>query len=324
MQLMNGQYFIYFYYNKDDTLLYIGKAIDVWARWKGHNDPWKNEVCKIGVLECPDRAAMDVLESYFITKMPTKYNKAGLAHGYTGLEIAGLGTPILYSLDEFRERYRPVPQMVQPPKEVLPPKLVNTAKRTSKRMQFHEKLLDVGFSILEVDKTINLLDVNLLQLDLDYVCFKYQNVYLMPRVTPLKKIIANENRPKATRRTNETLLVIKEYLSSPTFSKREENDGVHHTFKFCGSYDDTIHITKDIMAFSSLYSIKKVSYNGRKEDIAHIGYNIFGCIGCEWLHSDTYLIDIHFTKDHFKMLQPEINESSLVYDFEKILEVFPD
>ena len=99
--MKNEKYCVYFYYANDDTLLYIGKSLNVGMRWIGHQEEWKSEVAKIGVREYPDRAAMDVFEHYYITKCKPKYNKAFLEHGTTTVKIIDTYNMKMYSVKDF-------------------------------------------------------------------------------------------------------------------------------------------------------------------------------------------------------------------------------
>ena len=196
------KYFVYFYYDSKDTLLYIGKAVDVGARWNGHNDPWKHEVCKIGVITCPDRAAMDVLESYFITKMPTKYNKAGLQHGYTAFEISNEPIPVVYSLDEFKKKFL---------KKA-------TGKSSEPKLPVEERLRAAGFEILELGPRVNLFDEALLQKDLDRVCFRYRNFYLVSRYSHhlgIPGYYVKKSEAQLSHRTNNVIQNVKSILCNP-------------------------------------------------------------------------------------------------------------
>lgn len=103
---------VYFYYDIDGELLYIGKSLDVGARWNGHTEPWMKDVAEVGIIECPDRAGMDVLESYCIAKLPSKYNKGGTEHGYTELDLFDATQQIRYSVEDFKDLF------VQNPKSV--------------------------------------------------------------------------------------------------------------------------------------------------------------------------------------------------------------
>lgn len=304
---MSKKFFIYFYYGKDDVLLYIGKSIDVWARWVGHDEAWKNEVCKIGVLECADHAEMDILERYFIAKIPTKYNKAGLEHGYTGLEISGLKSPITYSLEEFKEKYCPRP--------------VNKKSRTSNKATYQERLADAGYSILEVGEIVNLLDEELLQYDLDKVCLKYRDVYAIPNLPKQRRKRKNDSESEPTHRVNNVILTTKECLSNATFSIRKENNNRVFTFEF--SDEDVFYEKKigEIWNFSYLYQWNIVP---DKRRTAFIGMNLMNHIIKYKDESGSCRIDVEFSKDSTEILSIDFEKNIINYNMKKIFEYCHD
>lgn len=155
---MNEKYYVYFYYNENNDLLYIGQAKNVYNRWIGHkndkNDYWTSEVFTIGVREYEDYAIMDVFESYYIKKYPTKYNKARLNYGYTECDINDTSILKKYSIDEFISEYAPKQEM-------------------DCNLTYEEELKDKGVTVVETDK-IDLFDENILSnINLDKVWFKY-------------------------------------------------------------------------------------------------------------------------------------------------------
>lgn len=98
-------FFVYFYYGKNDKLLYVGQSIDVGRRWQQHDEPWMNEVCKIGVREYPDSVTMDIFEYYYIARLFPKYNVSRLHRGTTTTDIGDPTTLTIYTLEEFKEKY---------------------------------------------------------------------------------------------------------------------------------------------------------------------------------------------------------------------------
>lgn len=153
---MHEKYYVYFYYDKNDELLYIGQAKEgVYERWQSHTEPWKDEVFTIGVREYEDEAIMDVFENYYIKKYPTKYNKARLNQGYTKCDINDNSTLKKYSIDEFCANYGP--------------------KQKKNNSKLDEKIKEKGIEIIETNK-IDLFDKELLSnTNLDKIWFKYEN-----------------------------------------------------------------------------------------------------------------------------------------------------
>lgn len=305
---MSKEFFIYFYYGKDDVLLYIGKSIDVWARWVGHDEAWKNEVCKIGVLECADHAEMDILERYFIAKIPTKYNKAGLEHGYTGLEISGLKSPITYSLEEFKEKYCPRP--------------VNKKSRTSNKATYQERLADAGYSILEVGEIVNLLDEELLQYDLDKVCLKYRDVYAIPNLPKQRRKRKCNDELECTYRTNEIILAAKECLFNTTFLKHKENNSRIFTFELS---DEDIYYEKNIdkiWDFSCLYTWWDIVPHERK--VASMGLSLMSSITKYKNKTGVSRIEVKFSKDAMEILNIDLDRNIINYNMKKIFEYCHD
>ena len=78
---MSKKYYIYKMYNNKDELLYIGKTHNLYARMNAHfsnailnEQPWKQEVNKIEVIELYNQYDIDIIEIYLIGKEKPKYN----------------------------------------------------------------------------------------------------------------------------------------------------------------------------------------------------------------------------------------------------------
>lgn len=153
-------YYVYFYYSTQNELLYVGKTIDVFQRWQGHNEPWKKDVRKIGIREYPDHASMDILEHYYIAKLEPKYNCSLLHHGPTRIELNDPITEEFYNLDEFEKKYASTTEQKKP-----------------RYNSYDEELIAQGFKIIETDK-VNLLDPELIKHDISKIKFKHQDLYL--------------------------------------------------------------------------------------------------------------------------------------------------
>lgn len=75
--------YIYFLYDYNDNLLYIGKTVNLIQRLKCHFNklglklqPWKQDVDKdkIVIYRCNNDTDLDMYETYFINKYKPKYN----------------------------------------------------------------------------------------------------------------------------------------------------------------------------------------------------------------------------------------------------------
>ena len=78
---MSKKYYIYKMYNNKDELLYIGKTHNLYARMNAHfsnailnEQPWKQEVYKVEVIELYNQYDIDIIEIYLIGKEKPKYN----------------------------------------------------------------------------------------------------------------------------------------------------------------------------------------------------------------------------------------------------------
>jgi Nuclease subunit of the excinuclease complex len=102
MKVETDSFYVYFFYDSKDRLLYIGKTTSVRARMKQHfsrlcveNEPWKNLVDKdkITLYKCNNPTDLDIYEVFFINKYKPLYNKDRV-FGYTpSFELPEL-TPI--------------------------------------------------------------------------------------------------------------------------------------------------------------------------------------------------------------------------------------
>ena len=157
-------YNVYFYYNKDNEIIYVGQALDVLKRWNTHNEPWKAEVKIIGVREYNDRAAMDIFEHYYITKYNPRYNKALLYHGTTNLELNDTSELKLYSLQDFKAKYTKTIFQVKPQ---LP-------QTHQPQVSYDEVLKAQGKIVIKCD-SVDLFNDDTLKLNLNITWFKYSD-----------------------------------------------------------------------------------------------------------------------------------------------------
>ena len=301
------KYFVYFYYDKEGALLYIGKAIDVGSRWNGHNDPWKSEVCKIGVSPCPDHAAMDIWENYFIAKMPTKYNKAGTQHGYTSFEMSNLPQPTIYTLAEFKAKY--IKNEVKP-RTVYPP--------------MEERIRAEGVEIIDVGARVNVAEY--LDRDLDRVCFRYKNMYLFSRYSPVPGAYGRGNRgKKQTHVTNDAVRGILHYHDIPNketvmrnsdWSSKVIREVVFET-------DEAGMQAADLMFcnFERLYDFYEVElYRPHHEVLRYLARHWFNSFGCLDVRPIADGFEVHLKQQlmpHLDFVPYTYEEGALIYDFEK-------
>lgn len=244
MESLEKKYYIYFYYDDADTLLYIGKSIDVWARWKQHKeDPWINEVKKIGVVECDDIPSMDILERYFIARHKTKYNKAGTAKGYTSLDLMGYSQPIIYDLAAFTNKYAAEKVQATPSLE--------------KQRGVDARLSAQGYIIIET-QMVDLLDPVLLNMDMDKVVFKYKDMYLISRFSCFER--RSTNRRDNNRKTNEVLLFLRDWL---TLQKQGE-------YSRLPTGMDVRSILGEVYTISVLYGLYSLRVRNGKEMLCPI------------------------------------------------------
>lgn len=307
---IDGKFFVYFYYDNADNLLYIGKAIDVWERWMGHNERWKKDVCKIGVYECDDHAAMDILENYFIAKKPTFYNKAGLAHGYTSLEIPNLKEITIYSIEEFSAKFRP-PKAQRRQLETLPP--------------LDAQLKALGNTVLEINGFIDLYNEDLLQMNLDRVCFKYKSLYLISRFSAIPGRKIKKKDQHLSRRTNECIQTAQKVMNSPSLEVRTEKGVVHLCFEMEAATNEEAHRIFELVNFGRLYELYELGTYWRGERLNHVG-NLYPqtnllCRSGTLSHNkdtNTCLFDIDFIEEVYQGEQPIISDTTFSYDIEQL------
>lgn len=251
---MSKKYFIYFFYNKENALLYIGKTTNLWKRWGQHKEEWNKDVCKIGICECIDHAAMDILESYYIAKNPSIYNIEGLAHGYTALEIPGLEKPTFYTRSEFIQHF--MPKRKPGTTEPLPP--------------IHEQIQKLGNTIIEVDSIVNLFDKELLKMDLDRVYFKCGDLYLVSKFSVSPGQYIHRKNEELSFRTNERIRAIRDYLNNPTLTVTTENGITYHTFELANITRNECKHQLGLID-GQLYTLYQVVTYYRGERLEHVG-----------------------------------------------------
>lgn len=187
---------VYFYYDKNDNLLYIGKSKRVYNRWLEHQESWKKDVVKIGVREYPDEAAMDIYERYYITRLDACYNTALLWHGKTSVCLNDSSDFKIYTVDEFKKKYC----------QSVSHNTIAERMRGGGEDSFEKMLISEGFELIELSSSkLDVFNENILQYDLDKVCFKYNGIYFYSKY--LQKNRKEKN--KYSYETNNILLSLK-------------------------------------------------------------------------------------------------------------------
>lgn len=114
---MNNTYHVYFLYSNDNTLLYIGKSINIRNRLMNHFskaslelESWKNEVNQENIIiyECTNDCDLDIYETYFINKYRPLYNKDKVFTKSLSFELPDL-QPVIYNLLEEKSKYLKIP-----------------------------------------------------------------------------------------------------------------------------------------------------------------------------------------------------------------------
>ena len=98
---------IYYFYDKNKNLLYIGKTTALPQRMSAHfsksiieSDSWKTEVdlTNIIIYKCSTKTDLDIYETYLINKLKPLYNKDKVFYDKSTLELPELKSTIyIYS-----------------------------------------------------------------------------------------------------------------------------------------------------------------------------------------------------------------------------------
>lgn len=206
----NDNFYVYFYYNNQQEIIYVGQTEEVGRRWEQHkyNEEWTKEVTKIGVRKYPDKSSMDMYEYCYIKMLCPKYNKAIKGPQKASAGIDDKYELKIYSVDEFEKMF--------------------CAKESNpkKRLNYEERLINKGFDIVAVENgIINFFDEETLKLDLDNTVFKFKDskdVYFMSS-------FASNNQHKTKKTKFQTNLCIKTlrtifFDDETTMYRDEDND----------------------------------------------------------------------------------------------------
>lgn len=90
--LENYTPYVYMIYNKNNTVIYVGRTERLSKRLCDHelNDFWWNEVDKITVSKLKSKTDMAIYEIYYINKFKPKYNTKDKFDDYCTLKLKEL------------------------------------------------------------------------------------------------------------------------------------------------------------------------------------------------------------------------------------------
>lgn len=199
---------VYFYYNKDNELIYVGKAVDVYRRWQQHQEKWIIEVKNIGVREYSAKADMDIMEHYYITKLEPKYNKALTKNGTTTLKFNDESELVMYDLSKFILKFSSKNQQQKP------------------IITIDKQLAELGTTIINLDDGIvNLFDEETLRLDLDKTIFKYNDFYLISQYNNVPGKYIKKKECGLSYRTNTAIMALFQILNNPSLKNNKNEFG---------------------------------------------------------------------------------------------------
>ena len=283
------KYYVYFYYGENDELLYVGKAVDVGKRWQSHSEEWKSEVCKIGVREYPDHASMDIFEHYYITKLPTKYNKGLLYHGKTTVDINDPTTMTVYNIEDFKKKY-------------MPPK--TTKRQQTKRILYatiDEEYTAKGYKIIYTNK-VNFFNKSLWVNDLSKTLFRFKDVYVHIYQANDKK----ETTPTANQKVEALYKLLNNTISLTENHVIAKTDG------------DFFTIEDAYNAFRCNVDLEYVrKYKNRKKPGTSCFTNIFSGM-ISWEENEKYYMKLGFYHYGMERFSITLDKNNFIVDLESI------
>ena len=212
----NDNFYVYFYYNNEQEIIYVGQTEEVGRRWEQHkyNEEWTKDVTKIGVRKYPDKSSMDMYEYCYIKMLCPKYNKAIKGPQKASAGIDDKYELKIYSVDEFEKMF--------------------CAKESNpkKRLNYEERLINKGFDIVTVENgIIDFFDEETLKLDLDNTVFKWKDskdVYFMSSFASY-----NQNKTKKTKfQSNSLIKTFKDiFCNEETIISRDEDNCISLIFR---------------------------------------------------------------------------------------------
>lgn len=191
-------YYVYFYYNEADILIYIGLTNNVLSRFTTRNEPWLPEVKKIGIRQYPNSITMRYCEKYYIAKLKPKYNIVGANEDILYIDIIDAVDFELISITEFKKKYE------------------NSIQIKTPKLTLKEQFTNANFSIIEAD-SIDLFDEKILEYNLDKTAFLSGDLIFS------FTCITNNNKysPKLLD-TNSKIEIIKKYLDKSKKATEEK------------------------------------------------------------------------------------------------------
>jgi excinuclease UvrABC nuclease subunit len=147
-------YYVYFYYNENDVLLYVGLSNDVGQRFYTHivQDAWMSEAKKVGVRQYQNSTSMILCERYYIAKLKPKYNIKGSTKDFIDINLSDPVELELLSRNKFIIKY------------------CKNKKTRKNRLTFKEELVNTNCNIVCAN-IINLFDESILRYNLDETAF---------------------------------------------------------------------------------------------------------------------------------------------------------
>lgn len=212
----NDNFYVYFYYNNEQEIIYVGQTEEVGRRWEQHkyNEEWTKDVTKIGVRKYPDESSMKMFENCYIRRLCPKYNKAIKGPQKASAKIGDEYELKIYSVDDFEKIF--------------------CAKENNpkKRLNYEERLINKGFDIVTVENgIIDFFDEETLKLDLDNTVFKFKDskdVYFMSSFAS-----SNQNKTKKTKfQFNSRIKTFKDiFCDEETIISRDEDNCISLIFR---------------------------------------------------------------------------------------------
>lgn len=283
-------YSVYFYYDKANDLLYIGKAVDVGARWRSHQESWKKDTVRIDVLFCDSKDDMDFLEDYFIKKIPSKHNKSGIPKSYITHTIPDLPKPESYTVEAFENKFCK--------------KSNQSTSEQNSMFTMEEKLIAMGNQVVDVDGDVNLYDAKWLCMDLDRVIFRHQGQYLFSIYANLPGKSQKKQEQALSFRTNEVIRALNWYFNETDLQimPGEFKGQEIHTFTFSGTKEELWNFVDLVNKASSLYDTRETRMYRGKEYFSHDCYciQIISLSHASLISENFWKVEMHWlTKEEY-------------------------